>query len=72
MLSRDEFIRISLETNLFFQRIMKEHMFFIETSLQPVEAANIAEADVLKRSFEQLMAETIPYANGVVSKGAVE
>jgi hypothetical protein len=72
LLSRDEFIRISLETNLFFQRIMKEHMFFIETSLQPVEAANIAEADVLKRSFEQLMAETIPYANGVVSKGTVE
>ena len=44
-------------------------MFFIETSLQPVEAANIAEADVLKRSFEQLMAETIPYASRVVSRG---
>jgi hypothetical protein len=59
LLSRDEFIRISLETNLFFQRIMKEHMFFIETSLQPVEAANIAEADVLKRSFEQLKNNSI-------------
>lgn len=32
MLSREEFIRESLELNLFFQRIMKEHLFFIETS----------------------------------------
>lgn len=51
---------------------MKEHLFFIETNLQPVEAANIREANVLKQSFEQLLAETISYANGVVSEEAIK
>ena len=58
MLSNQEFIRISLETNLFFQRIMKGHSFFIEISLTPVETALIAEAEALKEGFEQLLAET--------------
>ncbi|HHU48404.1 MAG TPA: DUF2935 domain-containing protein [Clostridiales bacterium] len=71
MLSREEFIIISLEINLFFQRIMKEHLFFIETSLQPVEADKIAEANALKRSFEHLLSETVSYANGVISEGAI-
>lgn len=71
MLSRREFIRLSLEINLFFQRIMKEHLFFIETNLQPVEPNYITEANTLKQSFEELLAQTVFYANGVVSKDAV-
>ncbi|MFW6390040.1 MAG: DUF2935 domain-containing protein, partial [Halanaerobiales bacterium] len=65
MLSREEFIRNSLEINLFFQRIMKEHLFFIETNLQPPEAENIAEADRLKRNFEEVLAESVRYANRI-------
>ncbi len=61
MLSREEFIRNSLELNLFFQRIMKEHLFFIETALPAAESDYIAEADGLKRGFEQLLAETVSY-----------
>lgn len=72
MLSRKEFIQVSIEVNLFFQRIMKEHLFLIETNLQPVEAANIAKANMLKQGFEQLLAETVYYANGVVSEGALQ
>jgi len=72
LLSREEFIRISLEINLFFQRIMKEHLFFIETSLQPIEGANIDEARVLKESFEHLLAETVYYANGAISEDAIK
>ena len=68
MLSREEFIIISLEINLFFQRIMKEHMFFIETSLQHIEADKIAEANTLKLSFEHLLAETVHYANGIITE----
>ena len=71
MLSRQDFIRISIEVNLFFQRIMKEHLFFIETNLKPVETANIAEAKVLKQSFEHLLAETVHYANGIISEDAL-
>lgn len=72
LLSRAEFIKFSLETNLFFQRIMKEHLFFIQTSLQPVEAENIAEADLLKRSFEELLCETVQLSNGAIGKDVLE
>lgn len=71
LLSREEFTRISLEINLFFQRIMKEHLFFIETNLQPVQATNIAKAKFYKQSYEQLLSETVYYANGVVSEPAI-
>lgn len=71
MLSRREFIRLSLEINLFFQRIMKEHLFFIETNLQPVEPNYITEANTLKQSFEELLARTVYYADGVVSRDAL-
>ncbi len=72
MLQREEFIRISLEINLFFQRIMKEHLFFIETNLQPVVPAYITEAKSLKQGFEGLLAETVCYANGVISEDAIK
>jgi len=71
LLSRQEFIKISIEINLFFQRIMKEHLFFIQTNLQPVNHAYITEADMLKKGFEQLLAETLYYARGVVSENAL-
>ncbi|WP_031513326.1 DUF2935 domain-containing protein [Desulfofalx alkaliphila] len=71
MLTREKFIQISLETNLFFQRIMKEHLFFIETNLQPVEASLINEANSLKKSFEQLLHETVVYADGLISESAI-
>lgn len=72
MLSKEEFIRYSLEINLFFQRIMKEHLFFIQTNLQPVEADLIREANLLKQRFEQLLAETVYYANDVISESVIK
>ncbi|NLY85543.1 MAG: DUF2935 domain-containing protein [Tissierellia bacterium] len=63
MLSRKAFIQTSLELNLFFQRIMKEHLFFIETNLQPVDDSYIREADILKKSFKDLLGETVVFAN---------
>lgn len=69
---RKDFIRISLEVNLFFQRIMKEHLFFIETSMYQVDANYIAETDLLKRSFEELLSETVRFANGAISKGVID
>lgn len=71
MLSRDEFIRISLEINLFFQRIMKEHLYLLEANLQPVAADYIMRARDLKEGFEELLAETVHYANGVISEDAI-
>jgi hypothetical protein len=71
LLSKEEFIRISLGVNLFFQRIMKEHLFFIETALHPPANNHIAEAKTLKESFEDLLMEAVSYANGVISETAI-
>lgn len=72
MLSNQDFVRISLEINLFFQRIMKEHLFFVETSLPPVESRAIQEADALKKEFEKLLGHTVYYANGAISEEAIQ
>lgn len=63
LLERKEFIQVSLENNLFFQRIMKEHLFLIETNLEPVDSQYISEAKQLKRSFEDLLAETVIFSD---------
>ena len=64
LLSKEEFIRISLEVNLFFQRIMKEHLFFIETALHPPANNHIAEAKTLK----EMCSKTLPYGGGKLCK----
>lgn len=66
-----DFIRISLEINLFFQRIMKEHLFFIETNLQPVQRPLIAQANLLKHNFEHLLAQSVRYSMGVISENSI-
>lgn len=71
MLSNNEFIMISLEINLFFQRLMKEHLFFIEVSLTPAETVHIAEARALKVDFEQLLSETVHYANRAITENVI-
>jgi len=71
LLSDLEFIRISLEANLFFQRIMKEHLFFVETALPCSETALIRKAATLRQGFEQLLVHTVYYANGVISENAL-
>ena len=72
MISREEYIRLSLELNLFFARIAKEHSFFIESAFTPKDADLAREADMLKNQFEMLLGETISLSNGVVSQASVE
>lgn len=72
MLSRKDFIVYSLEMNLIFQRLIKEHLFFIETSLAPVNKGEICEAKVLKKSFEELLSETVIFSNCAISEDALE
>jgi len=67
MLTREEYIRLSLELNLFFVRIAKEHSIFLESSFTAKDARLANEADNFKVQFEMLLAEIIPLANGVIS-----
>lgn len=72
MLSSVEFIQRSIEYDLFWVRIMKEHAIFIEASMPPTLAHVAQQAKHLKQRFSILFAETIRLANGIVSRDALQ
>ncbi|ADL51226.1 DUF2935 domain-containing protein [Clostridium cellulovorans] len=67
MLGKEDFIRQSLELNLFFMRIMKEHSFFLEAGFTPRDADLAKEGDNFKDIFTKLLAEAISLSNGIIS-----
>jgi len=67
MLSNEDFVRQSLDLNLFFLRIMKEHSFFLEGGFTPVNADLARQADDFKKQFEALLKETVSLACGIIS-----
>ncbi len=71
MLSREEYIRLSLELNLFFARIAKEHSIFLESGFTGRDIRFAQEADNFKIQFEGLLAEAIALSNGVISPEVV-
>lgn len=70
MLSNEDFVRQSLELNLFLLRIMKEHSFFLEAGFTPVNADLARQADAFKNQFEALLKEVVFIANGFISPDA--
>jgi len=67
VLSDKEYIRHSLETNLFFLRIVKEHAIFAAASLPPRDRAIANKLVAMKNSFEELLSEAIELADRAVS-----
>ncbi len=67
MLSNEDFIQQSLELNLFFLRIMKEHAYFMEAAFGSKEKSLAQQSDTLKCELTKLLAETIMLADGVIS-----
>ena len=67
MLSNNEFVRQSLELNLFFMRIAKEHSIFLEAGFTPRDEQFIEQSEVLKNIFSQLLMETIRMSDGIIS-----
>lgn len=65
-----DFVRPSIELNLFFLRIMKEHLIFIEADLsqRDIHLCNIISA--LRNEATNLLKTTIVLANGQVSPQA--
>lgn len=72
MLNDEEYIRLSMENNLFWTRIMKEHAIFIEGSMPAPHRQLAMQADQFKQQFERLLAESIRLANGTVSGRALQ
>jgi hypothetical protein len=72
MLSRFEFVRQSLETHLFFARIMKEHSFFLQVGFTPRDTKYSQHAQELQTAFGELLADVIALSDGIVSPDLLE
>ena len=72
MLNDEEYIRLSMENNLFWTRIMKEHAIFIEASMPASQRRLAMQANRFKQQFDQLLAKSIRIANGTVSGRALQ
>lgn len=55
---------LSLETHLFFSRIMKEHSLFLEAGFPCKDQSWIKKADWFRRQFEDLLVDTLEISNG--------
>ena len=66
MLSDPEYVRQSLELNLFFLRIMKEHSFFIAAAFPSKDSDQIQQAEMFKNHFTMLLSEAVQLSNGVL------
>lgn len=62
----EQYIVRSLETHLFFGRIMKEHSLFLLASFPEVEVSYKQQADWFRDQFELALEETVRLANGRV------
>lgn len=62
----------SLEINLFFCRIMKEHAFFLLAGFPEKETNFRNKAEWLREQFEDALRKTVELANGMVGEGVLE
>lgn len=65
-------IRLSLETHLFFARIMKEHAFFLEAGFVCADTAWIGRADWFRKQFEELLSDVVRMSGGRVSREVLQ
>lgn len=66
-----EYIRLSLETHLFFGRIMKEHSLFLLAGFPAKEKEFIRRADRFREEFENGLRKTVELADGMVSESVL-
>lgn len=56
----------SIETHLFFARIMKEHALFLEAGFPCKDKEWIQKADFFRQQFEGLLAQTVKVSDGML------
>lgn len=66
------FIRQSLETHLFFARIMKEHSLFLMAGFPAVNANYIEKADWFRGQFEELLGQVVEQSEAIVSESVLQ
>ena len=67
----EEYVRLSLETHLFFGRIMKEHSLFLLAGFPAKETEFIKRADRFREEFEEGLRRTVMLADGIISKSVL-
>lgn len=63
----DSYIQDSLETNLFYMRIMKEHALFLQLALTPKNGDLADMAENIRMRMDELMRQTIQASRGYIS-----
>lgn len=71
-MSQEEYIIRSFELHLFFDRIMKEHSFFLEAAFMEPQMSLKETANRFKQQFSQILGEVVVLANNNVSKNLLE
>mgnify|MGYP002515881448 FL=1 len=67
----DKYVRLSIETHLFFGRIMKEHSIFLLAGFPAKETEFIKRADQFREEFEDGLRRTVKLADGMISKAVL-
>lgn len=67
-----DYVRISLETHLFFARIMKEHALFLQAGFVGKDNEWIRRADSFRRQFENLLAQVVQISNRMISRNVLK
>ena len=70
MLSQIDFIRKSIETNLFFTRIMKEHAILMKAALPPKYTCLAAQTECFRVQYGILLAEALRLSRGLLGAEA--
>lgn len=71
MLPREVYVRSSLETNLFYLRVMKEHSLFLKASFMPRNLVLAETAGYFIRQFESLLQEAVQLCDGALPEKAL-
>lgn len=66
-----KYVILSLETHLFFGRIMKEHSLFLLAGFPEKETAFIRRADQFREEFEEGLRKAVKLADGIVSESVL-
>lgn len=66
MISEQDYIRHSLETNLFYLRLVKEHTIFAAASLPPKDAPVMQQLLAFKNNFEALLSNAVALSRGII------
>ncbi len=66
------FVMKSIETHLFFARIMKEHALFLQLGFTPRDSNYTQRANKIRMEFDRFLWDVINISNGKISENVVE